>query len=136
MNNILDDALGRRVIEFIVDHIPLGEEKWGTSVLLQRLENSSSELVDRLYKRMVGAAPSDADTLGNYAIFLARKRGDLDEAEAYFKRALEANPKHVNNLGNYANFLADQRGDLDRAESYYQRALEIDPKHAYHLGNY
>ncbi|HRW64567.1 MAG TPA: tetratricopeptide repeat protein [Candidatus Competibacter sp.] len=136
LNNILDDALGRRVIEFIVDHIPLGEEKWGAGVLFQRLKNSSSELVDRLYKRMVGAAPSDADTLGNYAIFLADQRGDLDEAEAYFKHALEANPKHSHHLGNYANFLVWQRGDLDEAESYYQRALEIDPKHANHLGNY
>jgi Tfp pilus assembly protein PilF len=136
LNNILDDALGRRVIEFIVDHIPLGEEKWGARVLLQRLKNSSSELVDRLYKRMVGAAPSDADALGDYAIFLADQRGDLDEAEAYFKRALEADPKHVNTLGNYAIFLARKRGDLDETESYYRRALEVDPKHANTLGDY
>ena len=136
LNNILDDALGRRVIEFIVDHIPLGEEKWGANLLLQRLKNSSSELVDRLYKRMVGAAPSDADTLGNYANFLARKRGDLDEAEGYYRRALEADPKHVNNLGNYANFLARKRGDLDEAEAYFKRALEADPKHANKLGDY
>jgi len=35
LNNILDDALGRRVIEFIVDHIPLGEEKWGARVFFR-----------------------------------------------------------------------------------------------------
>ena len=104
--------------------------------MLQRLKNSSSELVDRLYKRMVGAAPSDADTLGNYAIFLARKRGDLDGAESYYRRALEADPKHANHLGNYAIFLEQKRGDLDRAESYYRRALEADPKHVNNLGNY
>ena len=85
---------------------------------------------------MVGAAPSDADTLGNYAIFLARKRGDLDGAESYYRRALEADPKHANHLGNYAIFLEQKRGDLDRAESYYRRALEADPKHVNNLGNY
>lgn len=136
LDNILDDTLGRRVIEFIVDHIPLGEEKWGARVLLQGLKNSSSELVDRLYKRMVSTAPSDADTLGGYAIFLEEQCGDLDGAEIYFKRALEANPEHASNLGNYANFLAWQYGDLDGAEVYYQRALEVDPKHVHHLGNY
>ena len=104
--------------------------------MLQRLKNSSSELVDRLYKRMVGAAPSDADTLGNYAIFLARKRGDLDGAESYYRRALEADPKHANHLGNYAIFLEQKRGDLDGAEGYYRRALEADPKHANQLSNY
>ncbi len=136
LNNILGDAVGWRVIEFIVDHLPLGEEEWGTSALLQLLEGSSPELANRFYKRMVSATPHDACILGNYAIFLADQRGDLDGAESYYRRALEADPKHTDHLGDYADFLARKRGDLDGAEGYYQRALEIDPEHARHLGNY
>ncbi len=136
LDNILDDALGRQVIEFIVDHIPLGEEKWGARVLLQRLENSSSELVDRLYKRMVSATPHDADILSSYAIFLEEQCGDLDGAEIYFKRALEANPKRAHYYGNYAVFLAQRRGDLDGAEIYFKQALESNPKDAHILGSY
>ncbi|MCP5449411.1 MAG: tetratricopeptide repeat protein [Gammaproteobacteria bacterium] len=136
LNNILDDALGRRVIEFIVDHIPLGEEKWGASALLQQLEGSSPELTGRLYKRMISAMPHDADILSSYAIFLEEQCGDLDGAEIYFKQALEANPKRAHYYGNFAVFLARRRGDLDGAERYYRRALETHPKDVYLLGNY
>ncbi|MDG4553679.1 MAG: tetratricopeptide repeat protein [Candidatus Competibacter sp.] len=136
LNNILGDAVGWRVIEFIVDHLPLGEKEWGTSALLQLLEGSSPELANRFYKRMVSATPHDACILSDYAIFLADQHGDLDGAESYYRRALEADPKHANNLGNYAGFLARKRGDLDEAEAYFKRALEANPKHANTLGNY
>ena len=64
-------------------------------MLLGRLEDNSLELADRLYKRIIDAAPNDADILGNYAVFLEEQRGDLDSAEVYYKRALEADPKHA-----------------------------------------
>ncbi len=96
----------------------------------------SSELIDRLYKRMVSATPHDADILSSYAIFLEEQCGDLDGAEIYFKRALEANPKRAHYYGNYAVFLAQRRGDLDGAEIYFKQALESNPKDAHILGSY
>ena len=122
------------MVEFMVDHLPLGEMDLGARILLKRLE--ANPLADRLYKRIVDTVPSDADTLCNYAICLVEQRGNLDGAEAYFKQALEADPKHADTLGNYALFLARYRGDLGEAEVYYKRALEADPKHADILGSY
>ncbi len=136
LDNLLRDDNGRRVVEFIVDWLPLGERDWGSRRLLSELRGSSPELADRLSKRMVAAAPNDADILGDYANFIADERGDFDAAETYYKRAIDVNPKDANHLGNYAIFLAYQRGNLDTAESYYKRAIEADPKNARNLGNY
>ena len=137
LDKILRDDDGRRVVEFVVDHVLGGESEWGTGALLKRLIGTSPDLADRLYKRLADAGPSDADTLGNYAVFLLNERGDKDSAEAYFKRAIEADPKSAHHLGNYAIFLKSERGDMDSAEAYYKRAIvEADPKHANNLGNY
>ncbi|MBI4626775.1 MAG: tetratricopeptide repeat protein [Verrucomicrobia bacterium] len=133
---ILADKEGRRMVEFIVDHLPLNEMDWARRELLDRLASSAIDLADRLYKRIVEAASGDADTLGNYALFLRYKRGDTDGAEVYFKRATKADPKSPRHLGNYAFFLETRRGDMDGAEAYYKRAIEADPKHANNLVNY
>ena len=76
------------------------------------------------YKRALEANPKNANTLGNYAVFLKDIRHAYDQAEAYYKRALEADPNHANNLGNYAHFLITCRGDLKRADSLIQQAFE------------
>jgi Tfp pilus assembly protein PilF len=136
LDEILSDARGKYVVKFIADHLPIGERDWQTKIFLWRIEDDFIELADRLYKRIIDAAPHDPVTLRNYAFFLAQQRGDLDGAERYYRRALEADPKGVYLLGNYAFFLAQQRGDLDGAESYYRRALEVDPNDVYLLGNY
>ena len=126
------------MVEFVVDHVPLGEMDLGTRILLRGLGDNplAYRLYNRIKKRIVVTAPSDADTLCNYAIYLVEQRGDLDGAEAYFKQALEVDPKHADTLCNYAIYLVEQRGDLDGAEAYFKQALEADPKHAAILGSY
>ncbi len=136
LDEILSDEKGKYVVKFIADHLPVGEMDWRTKVFLWRIKDNFIELADRLYKRMVNAVPSDAETLSDYASFLVQQRGDLDEAESYYQRALEADPGDAEILSNYASFLVQQRGDLDGAESYYQRALEVDPEHVAIIGNY
>ena len=105
LDDILRDKVGRRVVEFIVDHFPLDEMDFVAKILLSPLKKNDIELADRLFKRILSAAPSDADTLGDYAFFLARYRGDLDGAEVYYKRALEADRNDTEILGNYGQFL-------------------------------
>lgn len=136
LDNILGDAVGCQLAEFTIDHLPLGEKGSGISALLHRLENSSVDLADRLYKRIIGSTPSDTDILSDYAFFLLEKRADLDGAEEYFKHALEVDPENARTLINYASFLTLHRGARDKAESYYQRALETDPKRVTMLRNY
>ena len=136
LDQILGNEDGRRVVEFFVEHLPLGERSWVVDSLLDRLIDNSLELADRLYKRIVDVTPTDAKALVRYAFFLADHRGDTDGAEAYFKRAIEVDPKNANSLVNYAVFLVRRRGDNDSAEVYYKRAIEANPKDAVYLGWY
>lgn len=109
LDTMLDDVEGQDVIRFIVSNLPMDEENLvGAWVLLQRLEDSSTDLADRLYKRIIDATPNNADILGVYAIFLKNKRGDLEGAKVYYEHALEADPEHVSNLSNYGQFLVEQ----------------------------
>jgi Tfp pilus assembly protein PilF len=78
----------------------------------------------------------DANSLGNYAVFLSTVWGDHDRAEELYERAIAAEPEHANNLNNYAVFLKTSRGDLEGAEKLYERAMAADPEHANTLGNY
>ena len=136
LDKILSDEAGRHVVEFVVDNLPMEERNWRNRLLRERLTKESPNLADRLYKRMVRAAPTDAGELSSYAYFLMRERGDKDGAEAYYKRAIEAAPKDAGPLVNYAYFLMSERGDKDGAEAYYKRAIEAAPKDARPLGSY
>ena len=89
-----------------------------------------------MYERAIGADPTDADNLGNYAIFLETVRRDSDRAEAMFGRAITADPNHARNLGNYATFMWTIRHDYDQAEAMFGRAIGADPTDADNFGNY
>ena len=136
LDSVVADAQGHRLVDFLVENIPVEEREWGTRVFLRKLESVDVKLADRLYGRMVRYGPEDADLMGNYASFLTDVRKDPDRAEELHKRAIEADPKYANSLCNYAFFLTDVRKDPDRAEELYKQAIEVDPKHANNLGNY
>lgn len=136
LENMLGTDDGRRVVEFVVDHIAVyGMGGWA-GTLLRRLEERSIDLADRLFKRIAEAASNDVETLGSYAVFLEQQRGDMDGAERYYKQAIVADPKSAATLNRYANFLDRQRDDLDGAERHYKEAIETDPKRSATLGNY
>lgn len=88
-----------------------------------------------LYKRSLEIDPNNADTLGDYAVFL-HQTGQEKEAYDYYNRALKADPDHGTNLGNYALFLADVRQEYEGAKESYQRAIKTDPSNSNILGNY
>ena len=115
LRHILSDEVGQRVVEFLVDHLPLDESGDETRAFLDALESSSPELADRLHQRMIEASPKDVDALGGYAVFLEHRRGDLEGAAEYFKRAIEADPKNAKNLANCGQFLVGL-GRLSEAE--------------------
>ncbi|WP_413206759.1 tetratricopeptide repeat protein [Rhodospirillum sp. A1_3_36] len=115
-------------------------EKLGeNAVLLTYLGSCDSVPQDERYayfNRALAVAPKNADTLGNFAVFMETVRKDMDEAENLYKRAIEADPKHADTLGNFAVFMETVRKDMDEAEDLYKRAIEADPKHANTLGNF
>jgi tetratricopeptide (TPR) repeat protein len=135
LDNLLSDKEGRPVVEFMVDQLPLDKPMVFRRELLDKLTEKSPDLAERLHKRMVDAAPKDADILGAYALFLDHKLGNRDGAETYYKRAIAAEPKSGLYLSKYAAFL-QKRGDKDGAEMHYKRAIDADPNNVLHLFNY
>lgn len=119
--------------EYLAKTLPMDD--WVVLDLAETIGRSGNGDARLFYERALEADPSDANNLGNYALFLAGK-GDLNEAETMYRRALKSDPGHANNLGNFASFLRNVRRDPDEAEVLYKRALESDPKHVIHLGNF
>ncbi|MDS4030205.1 MAG: hypothetical protein RKO66_09035 [Candidatus Contendobacter sp.] len=129
---ILGDTARQEVIKFIIDNFPIVEKNnlIGTQELLKRLEDNSVDLADRLYKRIIDAAPNDKGILDAYAIFLENKRGDLEGAKVYYERALEADPEHVNNLINYGQFLVEQNRLIEWEDALLSAFERIDRSNA------
>jgi Flp pilus assembly protein TadD len=78
--------------------------------------------------------PENHDVFANYGnlAVIARRRGDLEEAERLYRRALEIKervlgPEHPE-VGTTLNNLAVvcwRRGRLDEAEALYRRAIDV-----------
>ncbi|MGB8352942.1 MAG: tetratricopeptide repeat protein [Chthoniobacteraceae bacterium] len=134
--SITGDKNGIKLIEFVVDNLPLGKELWEFYSILDRLENSSIALANRLFERLVSAKSDDADLLAGYAFFLHNKCGNLDSSETYYQRAIEVKPNHLNTLNNYAVFLSYYRDNFDAAEELYKKALKLNPTNAGINANY
>ncbi len=130
---ILSNEDGKRVVQFLIDHMPLAENPWPAKGMLAWL-TEYPDLTDRLHKRVVEALPKDADTLGNYAVFLYMQRKDKD-AEVSFKRAVEAEPKAAGHFSNYFNFLF-RRGEFDRIKELCDQAMKKEPQSPTVLGCY
>ncbi|MEZ5330228.1 MAG: tetratricopeptide repeat protein [Verrucomicrobiales bacterium] len=130
---VVDEASGE-LRKFLAEQ--LSGDSWLVGHIATELHKRKQTDADLFYRLAIKAAPKDANSLGNYAIFLTDIRGDHAGAEVLYKRALEADPKNVGILGNYAGFLKNIRGDHAGAEELYKRALATDPKHANSLGNY
>ncbi|WP_373896634.1 tetratricopeptide repeat protein, partial [bacterium endosymbiont of Bathymodiolus sp. 5 South] len=88
------------------------------------------------YKKSLELEPDNANTNGNYAVFLEVIRKNYDQAEAYYKKSLELEPDNANTNGNYALFLKDIHKNYDQAEEYYKKSLEIEPDNTNTNGNY
>jgi len=98
-------------------------------------ETLTQEAADLLQK-ISSINPTNANILGNYALFLKNIRQDYDRAEEIYEQALEADPNNTDNLDFYAFFLTTIRHNHDRAEEIYKQALKADPNNTTNLGNY
>lgn len=134
LDRLLADETGRAVVEFIVENLPLGEGDSLTRRLLHDLNQNSTELAEKLAKRILEVPTEDAGLLGRYAVFF-KLEGSFDHAEVLYKRAVEADPRDPAALGAYAVLLR-KRERFEEAEALFKRALEADPKRPSTLGNY
>ncbi len=81
---------------------------------------------EREYKRALELNPNSVDAHWQYALFLVRIMGRLDEGIAEAQRALELDPlSPLTNVVLASNYLRSRR--YDEAIAQYKRALELDP---------
>ena len=80
-----------------------------------------------MYKKALALDPEDAINTGNYAVFLARDRGNFDAAEAMCEKAQELDPSNANYPANFASLIL-RRGandDFSLARSLSRRSVQL-----------
>ena len=116
-----------------LQNIGISAQQARQSAITMALQGASPSSTNAMFQSAIAADPTNATTLGTYAIFLHTIRGDMDQADNMYQRAIAADPTY---LGMYAIFLHAVRGDMDQAENMYQRAIAADPTDANSLGAY
>ena len=119
-----------------LQNIGISAQQARQSAITMALQGASPSSTNAMFQSAIAADPTNATTLGTYAIFLHTIRGDMDQAENMYQRAIAADPTDANSLGAYALLLHTIRGDMDQAENMYQRAITADPTDANSLGTY
>jgi Tfp pilus assembly protein PilF len=89
---------------------------------------------DKIYNELVSFDPNEY-YIGDYAVFLYRKKRQYDKAETLFKKAIELFQCQCTTMLKYAVFLRYVRRDNDAAQKMYLRAIEVSPN-AEALGTY
>lgn len=74
--------------------------------------------------------------IGDYALFLHRKKRDYEKADAFYTKAIELYPDHSSILLKYAGFVRHVRRDIARSEEFYLKSIEANPENADALGSY
>lgn len=129
------DPSGIRILEFMVERLQVEEYAWPGKGFAGLLSDAAPGLADRLYVRLINAAPADGDLLYTYARFLVQN-GKPKAANGYYLRAIESHPEGEKYLRRYAQFLANDLDDLEGAATYYERALAVSPGETTLKGDY
>jgi tetratricopeptide (TPR) repeat protein len=74
--------------------------------------------------------------LGEYAVFLHRRKRDFVQAQAYYERSLQLYPAQSSIHLKYAAFLRHVRRDLAAAEHHYKLAIETNTRNPDAVGSY
>jgi len=90
---------------------------------------------EAVYNELLSTRPSGT-FLGDYAIFLHRRKRDFVQAEAFYVRALQLHPHQSSVHLKYAGFLRHVKKDLKGADAAYRMAIETDKTNADAIGSY
>lgn len=74
--------------------------------------------------------------IGDYALFLHRRKREFDKAEQFYKKTLELYPEHSSVHLKYAGLLRHVRRNLAAAEEHYVKAVETNPMNSDAIGSY
>jgi tetratricopeptide (TPR) repeat protein len=93
------------------------------------------ERAEDIYKECLAVNPAGF-FLGEYAVFLHRRKRDFVQAQAYYERSLELYPTQSAIHLKFAAFLRHVRRDLKLAEYHYKMSIESNPRNPDALGSY
>jgi tetratricopeptide (TPR) repeat protein len=93
------------------------------------------EDAEKIFLEIIDAKPT-GPYIGEYAIFVHRRKRDFDKAQAFYVKALQLYPQQSSMHLKYAGFLRHVRRDLKGAEEHYAMACETNPQNADALGSY
>jgi predicted TPR repeat methyltransferase len=96
-------------------------------------KNGLLDAAEELYRRILSAAPEQADAL-HFLGLLLHDRGDRAGAIALVQRAVALAPEYVDAINNLGNMLLDQERP-EEAEAAYRRVLGLRPQHPGALTN-
>eukprot|EP01116_Phalansterium_solitarium_P009480 TRINITY_DN2363_c0_g1_i1.p1 TRINITY_DN2363_c0_g1~~TRINITY_DN2363_c0_g1_i1.p1 ORF type:complete len:583 (-),score=159.90 TRINITY_DN2363_c0_g1_i1:276-2024(-) len=91
---------------------------------------------EEVIRRAVELDPSHADSLYNFATYLADVTGNFNDAEQYYALALKAHPDDLLIINSFAQFLKTVRRDYDGAERLFQQGVQYHPNDPLILNNY
>lgn len=74
--------------------------------------------------------------LGDYAIFLHKRKRDYNNAQSYYIKTLQLYPNQSSIHLKYAGFLRHVKNDLIGTETHYKLAIETNPDNTDALGSY
>ena len=94
-----------------------------------------SDAASEAYEAVMAINPNGL-YIGDYAVFMHRKKKSYDKAEELYKKALDLFPFQSSIHLKYAGFLRHVRRNIAEAEKYYIKAVEVNPKNGDALGNY
>jgi len=90
---------------------------------------------ERIYTHILQDRPNDF-CIGDFAIFLHRRKRDFEAAERMYLSALSFFPNHASIHLKYAGFLRYVRGDLEKAHQHYRLSYENNPNYPDGVGGY
>lgn len=93
------------------------------------------EKAQTVYEDLLRTNPT-GPFIGEYAVFLHRRKRNFEMAESFYIKALEVYPTQSSIHLKYAGFLRHVKRDISKAEQHYKLAVETNPLHADALGSY
>jgi tetratricopeptide (TPR) repeat protein len=91
--------------------------------------------VEGIFHKLMDVYPH-GQYLGEYAVFMHRRKRDFVKAEELYKSALQYWPDDSSIHLKYAGFLRHIRRDLEGAEAEYKLAINTNPKNPDAVGSY
>lgn len=96
------------------------------AIALRLHRNNQLDDAEKLYRRILDAAPELPDALHFLGLLIYQRDKDMEQAESLLRRALALSPDYADAQNNLGNLLKEQ-DKVDEAAAAYRKTLELNP---------